>query len=151
MRRLVVSTMMVLMMSLAVQAEVKVNKVSAYLIGGRTGALSKDVLAVKDFAFWNTVIGEGDAHEPADDVLVTVNLKLSEAGEKFGDISLTAREKDGKKVLGSRTDVNPSFLDGTDGAASFVLYNVTCRNLNIEVRSGKKLLKTTNIPFACGE
>ena len=78
-----------------------------------TGRLSEDVLSRKtEFVFHNTVIGEGDAEEAADDLLVSAVLSAGKFGrpednEKFVEspVVIVARDRTGK-VIGRRSYPN---------------------------------------------
>lgn len=67
--------------------EVELGQLSARLYYKLSGDLSDDLLARPEpFVGWNTVIGEGDADEPADDLLVAVTLtSLTGDGEFLED------------------------------------------------------------------
>lgn len=51
-------------------ADLQVIDIKAYLFLEKTGTLSSNIIGRKHF-FFNSIIGEGDAGEPANDVLST--------------------------------------------------------------------------------
>lgn len=117
-----------------------------------SGTFSPNIASPSSFSGWNTVIGEGDAKEQAQDVLVTVRLK-SDGSDGFltgAPLIITARNRAGK-VIGSRTvrDILVPYK-GTVSSALW-LHNATCAGLlRIEARMGKQV-KTTTASLACGE
>ncbi len=84
----------------APQNGVTIGGLRAHLFYERSGVLSDDVLARDPpFSGWNTVIGEGDAGEPAENLLVIARLD-NPGAEAFLDEKVTIRvsgEK-GKKL-----------------------------------------------------
>ena len=118
--------------------------------------LSEDILHRKEeFSAWNTVIGEGSAEEPADDVLVIVpvlNGPNGSGGEAFAEVPIIVRALDGKgKVLGSRK-LGASFTDAS-GREHIALWlqDVTCAGpLRIEAVMGAQK-KQVRFDFNCGE
>lgn len=66
----------------AAAQNVELGEITARLYYKDRGELSEDLLA-RDPAFvgWNTVIGEGDAEGPAEDLLVAVTLALVDADD----------------------------------------------------------------------
>lgn len=71
-----------------------------------TGTLSGNVAPSAKFSFWNTGAGEGDAKEPAEDLLVSVPIQMP-PGRDMGEnseipLTISVRTMSGK-LLGSRT------------------------------------------------
>jgi hypothetical protein len=58
----------------AVQAAPRIGEIRAQLYYEATGRLSSNIAPPAAFTGWNTIIGEGDAEEPANDILVTVEV-----------------------------------------------------------------------------
>lgn len=62
----------------AAAQELQLGPITAQLYYKDSGALSDDLLAREDFVGWNTVIGEGSAEGPAEDLLIAVTLSQVE-------------------------------------------------------------------------
>ncbi len=128
----------------------KIDRITAQLYYEYSGTLSENIAAPAEFALWNTIIGEGDAKEPADDVLVTVFLRGKAELVGFAPLKIVAKDAKGK-VLGQR-NAEPTLAD-KDGkaAAALMLYDVGCAGkVTITAMMGKSW-KTSIIDFACGE
>lgn len=138
------------------QAQVAIAEIKAQLFLERSGALS-DNLVGRSLALHNTVIGEGDAGEPAEAVLVTLvftGAKNSKSSDKIArDLAaVTVRQKarTGEKILLKR--VYGGFLFGESGRFHkvFMLDNATCAPLEIEVKIGRSV-RNASLDFRCGE
>jgi hypothetical protein len=141
----------------AAAAPVQLSDIHAQLYYMGTGRLSEDVLnRPKEFVLWNTIIGEGDADENADDILITVQL----IGDKFGKpedneqvlddpVVITARNEKGKLVA-SRTFKH--VLLSTRGSAwlSLWLPEQTCESVDVQA-TYQKQRKVAHLKMACGE
>jgi len=127
-----------------------IEDVSVRLFYEESGELSADITKVEDFIGWNTIIGEGSAREPADNMLVTVKLKTD--GEQFignQPLSLVAKSDDGVNFEG----VEESYLTSDSGVVHipFWIQNAGCAgNLEITARVGKAV-KEIKIALHCGE
>lgn len=134
----------------APQATIESIRVQLYYEG--SGTLSGNIAPPAKFSGWNTVIGEGDAKEPAQDVLVSVRLK-SDGSDGFLTETLlviTARNGAGK-IIGQRTV--RSILVPYQGTVASALWlpNATCAGkLRIEARFGKQV-RTASASLDCGE
>lgn len=137
-------------------SSVRLGRVEARLFYEETGRLSDDLLArPKPFIAWNTIIGEGDAEEAANDMLVTVRIE----GDKFANdsqefinspIDLTVTGPKGQ-LLGSRRW--PNLLTSSKGVVVLPLWvkNVGCAGaVTIEARYNGAT-KTGHLAFDCGE
>lgn len=73
-----------------------------HLFYQETGRLSPDISPPASFSGWNTIIGEGDAEEAADDLVVVVEIRAD--GHHFIDTPLrvVARGGEGNRVLAER-------------------------------------------------
>lgn len=140
----------------AASAQVAVAEIRAQLFLERSGKLSEN-LAGANKSLHNTVIGEGDAGEPADAVLVTLSFtgpKNSRSSDKIArDLaSVTVRQqaKTGERILLKRA--YGGFLFGESGRIhkAFLLDSATCAPLEIEVKVGRSS-KSTKLDFSCGE
>jgi hypothetical protein len=89
-------------------SELTIARIEARLFYEETGRLSDELLhRSKPFSGWNTIIGEGDAEEHADDLLVTVRMEPSGGAaqdQKSVDAPLTLSAYDRRgKLIGQRT------------------------------------------------
>jgi len=137
-------------------AQVTVEGIQAQLFLERSGRLSDNLVGAKK-SLHNTVIGEGDAGEPADAVLVTLafsGAKNSKSSDKIArdlaSVTVRQKTKTGEKILLRR--VYGGFLFGESGRIhkAFLLDSATCAPLEIEVKIGRSS-KTAKLDFSCGE
>jgi hypothetical protein len=132
---------------------VTLDRVEARLFYEGTGRLSDDLLnRAKEFTGWNTIIGEGSAEEPANDLVVAVRLASLDGTEKYvaAPVKLAVRNVKGK-VIGSRTW--KGVLVSKDGAAVLPLWlnDVGCvGELKFTARYNGKT-KTGHLALDCGE
>ncbi len=122
----------------------------------RSGKLSDNIVGTKK-SFHNTVIGEGDAGEPAESVLVTLVItgprnktSSDKIARDLASVTVTQQTKQGPKVLLRRA--YGGFLFGEQGRVhkAFFLDNATCAPLEVEVKLGKTR-KAVKVDFTCGE
>jgi len=132
------------------RATIESIRVQLYYEG--SGTLSGNIAPPATFSGWNTVIGEGDAKEPAQEVLVSVRLK-GDGSDGFlteTPLVITARNGAGK-IIGQRTV--RSILVPYQGTVASALWlpNAICTGkLRIEARLGKQV-RTTSVSLDCGE
>ena len=102
MGRVVLALAAALLLPAAADAQ-QVGRIRAHLVYEETGRLSEDLVARPDFAAWNTIIGSGEAEEPANDVLVMVEVIGTTGGEEniAAPLEIVARGENGR-VLGRR-------------------------------------------------
>jgi hypothetical protein len=134
-------------------ASVELDRVEAYLFYKGTGRLSDDLLnRVKEFAGWNAIIGEGDAEEPADDLVVAARLTSLDGTEKYvaGPVELSVRNGKGK-VIGSRTW--KGVLTSKDGAVVLPLWlnDVGCAGELKFTARYNGTTKAAHLALDCGE
>ena len=100
MGRVVLALAAALLLPAAADAQ-QVGRIRAHLVYEETGRLSEDLVARPDFAAWNTIIGSGEAEEPANDVLVMVEVIAASGGEEniSTPLEIVARGED-RRVLG---------------------------------------------------
>ncbi|MCB2077110.1 MAG: hypothetical protein KDE55_05350 [Novosphingobium sp.] len=129
----------------------KLGNIEARLFYQHTGRLSENILDREEpFVAWNTVIGEGSAEEPANDLLVLVTVLAG--GEVFSDRALLVRidGPDGKTLAGRRF---ASILTSGEGRAVMPVWvnDVGCAgDIAIHVRFGKQeTVERLSLP--CGE
>lgn len=134
----------------AAAPDAKIERISAQLYYESTGTLSVDVMADPHFTLFNTVIGEGDAREPANDVLVSVSMAVPIADANLnGTLVLTVKDDKGK-VLAKRSMPGLLAIGGHVHKGVF-LHDVGCAgDLSIEARYGTQK-KTGTVPMTCGE
>lgn len=135
---------------------ISVQDIKVQLFLERTGTLSETLVGSKK-TFFNTPLGEGDAGEPSESVLVTLTFegpKNSRASDKLARdlaaVKVTQTLKTGQKILLNRAFMG--ILFGETGVAhkAFMLDTATCAPLLIEARVGKSR-KTAKVDFRCGE
>lgn len=133
---------------------VSLARLEARLFYMETGRLSEDLLArPKPFDGWNTIIGEGDAEEKADDLLVSARMEVS-TGERHrlvdAPVSVVVRDAKGK-LLGSRRWNH--FLTSDRGVVVLPLWvnDATCAGeITIEGRF-QSTVKRARLQMHCGE
>lgn len=147
-----------LTMAQASPPEATLGDIEARLFYKETGRLSDDLLSRrKPFGFHNTIIGEGDAEEAADDLLIVVTIDSGKWGkpeenQKFIErpVEIVARGKDGK-VLGRR--VFPSVLTSSGGTERKALWlnDVTCAGDVTITATFAGQRKNATLGMGCGE
>ena len=137
-------------------AQVAVADIRAQLFLERSGTLSENLVGANK-ALHNTPIGEGDAGEPSDTVLVTLSFtgpKNTRSSDKIArdlaSVTVKQKTKAGERILLKRA--YGGFLFGEAGRVhkAFLLDNATCAPLEIEVKVGRTA-KTAKLDFRCGE
>ena len=137
-------------------AQVAVAEIRAQIFLERSGRLSDNLIGANK-ALHNTVIGEGDAGEPAEAVLVTLvftgakNAKSSDKiARDLASVTVKQKAKTGEKILLRRA--YGGFLFGESGRIhkAFMLDNATCAPLEIEVKVGRSA-RTAKLDLTCGE
>ena len=133
----------------------KVTAIQAKLFYHDKGTFSRDVLVKPNFAFWNVIIGAGDAEGYSDSTLVLVEVSgksEEDAAPPVRKVELTAVAKG--KVLLKRALPVGLFSDDHKFYAAFWLYDTGCERVKLTARilgqsQPSSLSKT--IPFECGE
>lgn len=115
-----------------------------------SGRLSPDLTQQPDFAGWNVIIGEGSAEEPANDLLVTAELRT--AGEAFVRTPLRIVVTNAKgKLLASRA--YKTFLIPREGRVYLPVWirDAGCvGDLKVNVQFGAQHRSET-LRLQCGE
>jgi len=130
--------------------QVEIEDISMRLFYESSGELSEDITAIDDFAGWNTVIGEGSAREPADNMLVTVVLKTTRH-DYIDDQPLFVWAQSGDATIFKSAQA--SYLTGYDGYVRlpFWLTDIGCAGkLEFTARIGEQI-KTETLELHCGE
>jgi hypothetical protein len=131
----------------------RITAIRAQLYYEENGSLSDDILA-RDFALWNTIIGEGDAASASNFTLVTVEISGAHvpSGTLSAEISATV---DGNIVLEKRQIPVALYDDKTKFYAPLWLYGTGCQAVHISARLTDNGVETSvdrkTIPFECGE
>jgi hypothetical protein len=140
-----------LLIGIASAQTAEIEDIRVQLFYERSGTLSEDLTKLKKVSLWNTIIGEGDAKEPANSFLVSVEIRgKPESFSKRESIAVTVFDKAKKSmVMQRRFD---GLLFGKDGLLVKPVFveNRTCAPIEITARS-KSGVKTVTVPFACGE
>ena len=135
----------------ACEEEAVMGAMTAHLFYKESGRLSEDLLA-RDYPFigWNTVIGEGDAAEAADDLAVVVRIET--VGQAYLpeqlDIWVTD-ENDGE--LGRRRFDGLLTSDAGQLANVLWLNDVTCAGVITLHAKFRGEEKTATLQLECGE
>jgi hypothetical protein len=140
----------VLNLNSAAADEMRVASIEAFLVYGYSGKISANIADLNgNFSFWNSIINDADGQEPADDVLIIAHFEKTGDG-RSEQVSITAREKVTSKLLDTRKNLAPSFINGKIAAQSLLLHHIGCTNFDVIVSVGK-VKKSINLPFKCGE
>lgn len=142
--------------TLAAQTKVapKITAIRAQLFYDATGTFSQDILAQKDLALWNTVIGEGSAGAASTSTFVTVEISGRNLPVGATKVEITATGN--KSRLIQRKVIGVDIYDErTKFVAPLWLHDTGCEPNKITARligaSGAGSVMTKTIPFACGE
>ena len=127
-----------------------VADIKAYLIYESSGTLSDNIAPPVKFHGWNTLIGEGDARQPANDVLVMAVVSGPRGSLVPGPLSLTISDRRTKRILVSRTIDNLLFGANGEVTKGVFVPDATCTPLEIEASIGASRRSTT-LDFACAE
>lgn len=149
MRRLAFIAFAILAAAPAFAAAPRIDKIEAKLFYQNSATLSDNVAMGSGVNLWNTVIGEGDAQEPANDVLIIVTIAADPSSYDDTPLSIEVKGDDGKVVATRRLK---GLLVGDTGKVSRAVYleDSTCNALSVKASIGKSTM-TLEVPFACGE
>lgn len=132
----------------------KITAIRAQLFYDATGTFSADVLAQKDLALWNTIIGEGSAGAPSTSTLVTVEISgrnLPVGGTKV-EITATGKKN---QLIQKRVVAVDIYDQRAKFYAPLWLNDTGCEPIKITARligtGAPAGIVTKTIPFACGE
>lgn len=138
----------------AAQAQVAVDDIRIQFFAERTGTWSENIVGVRK-NFTNTPRGEGDAGEPAEQVLVTLVFtgpKNSRSSDKvardLANVTVTQQAKTGPRTLLRRAYGGFSFGESGRYHKVFMLDNATCAPLEVDVRLGRSR-RAVNVNFNC--
>ncbi|MEZ4400820.1 MAG: hypothetical protein R3B06_12420 [Kofleriaceae bacterium] len=135
-------------------ATYQVAGIHAFLYFHGTGTFGSKDITDGTVALWNTIIGEGDAGEPASAVLVKVDL----TGPSFANATgkLVVEAKVGRMRLARQTFAVSDFFDEARPQITvpLILTGVGCTDVVVTATlSGKgiKSKRQATLPFSCGE
>lgn len=131
------------------KAAATIEKIVVRLAYHDTGSFSDDIAPPARFSGWNTIIGEGDAKGPANDILVQVHLKANVDEGNLDEPLVVEVKGDGKRLAGHR--VTAMFFRGGKTVRSFMVYNATCAGMVEVVATHARQRKATGVKLACGE
>ena len=130
---------------------IEVGALRAHLWYEETGRLSENIAPPVAFSAWNTVIGEGQAAEIANDLFLTAEV-LSSGGEQNVDVPLVLELRDSAgRILATRTV--DSVLTSPQGKSVKGLwaYDIGCSGeITFSARLGG-LSRNVVLNFECGE
>jgi hypothetical protein len=145
-----------LALTTSASAQVAVDDIKIQLFLERSGTLSENIVGSKK-TYANTPLGEGDAGEPADAVVVTLifsGAKNAVSSDKIArdvaSITVTQAAKTGPKILLRRAYGGFRFGESGKIHKAFTLDNATCAPLEVDVKVGKTR-KNVKVPFSCKE
>jgi hypothetical protein len=132
-------------------AAARIGEITLRLFYERTGRLSAPVREGPDFNTWNMAWGGGSAEEPANDVLVSVEI-VGEAnsGPVGAPLEIVARNAQGR-VIGRRVFRDLQFWESAHLWKSLWLTDATCDGLDITVTLGRASRRLQTEGFYCAE
>lgn len=128
----------------------RIERIEVRLLYETTGAISDSIAPPSSFATWNTVIGGGDAKEPAHDLLVQVHLSVAEHQANVATpLRVTVTDASGRK-LASRS-FPALFFNGGRVVRTLLVPDAGCAGrLTVKASLGTAT-KEANVPMMCGE
>ena len=134
----------------AADVQPRLGPISVQLFYETTGVLSDNIAPPAMFTASNTSIGEGDAREPANDLLVTARLTVpGDEANSATPLTLKATGPGGK-VLAARTFASMFFKHGKIAQALFVPNAVCAGKVRFDAVFGAQR-KTVTVDLKCGE
>ncbi len=132
----------------------KITAIRAQLFYDSEGTFSKDILSAKNFALWNTIIGEGSAEAASTSTFVTVEISGRNLPVGAAKVQITATGNKNRLIQKKLIDVD-IYDERTKFFAPFWLYDTGCEKIKITAQLLGKGVSvapvTKTIPFACGE
>jgi hypothetical protein len=138
----------------------EIGRIRAHLVYEETGRLSADLLTAQGMALWNTIIGEGDAEEMANDLLILVEVLGAGAQQEFIEepLEIGVRRDESFSIGRPRGRVNrqrrfESLLTSDEGRVWKALYlpDAGCAGrLEISATIGRSTRRAT-LDLVCGE
>lgn len=147
MKSLVSAAALLLLAMPAAASAAEVGRIRVHLFYETTGRLSDDI-ATTGFAAFNVVIGEGSAEEPANDVVVAVEVRATD--EARTPLRIVVRNEHGR-ILAQRTVRGPFYSEGGSLWKAVWLEDAGCAGpLTITAAIGRSTA-TERVILACGE
>lgn len=132
----------------------RINAMRAMLFYENSGKFSQDILADKNFALWNVIIGAGSAEGASHSTLVVVEVSGKAGSYETGrKIQFTATDAQGRTLV-TRGVPTGIMSDAGKFFAAFWLYDTGCSPVTLTARimgQRQPSAMTKKIPFACGE
>lgn len=129
---------------------VKISGIEARFFYEGTGALSDNIAPPATFRAWNSMIGEGDAKQPANDLVVSVALTSDRVEANVATpLTLTVTRANGR-VVAKRTFKSLFFKNGKLVKALFVPDAACLGKATIKAVVGAEK-RLTNVELDCGE
>lgn len=126
----------------------EIGRIRAHLVYENSGMLSPDILTQQDFAGWNTIIGEGSAEEPANDLLVLVELVRDDGSR--APLRIVVRDGRGRTVA-QRTIAGPFLFEEASVWKPLLVQDVGCAGtVRITATVGRST-RSASVDLDCGE
>lgn len=129
----------------------KIERIALRLLYETTGAVSDDIADPgSSFATWNTVIGGGDAKEPAHDLLVQVHLSVAQKQANVSTpLQVTVTDAKGRKLASKSFPA--LFFDNGRCVRSLLVPDAACAGRITVKASIGTAKKEVVVPLMCGE
>ena len=146
----VLALVAMLAMQPAAAGEAQLGDIRMQLVYTESGRLSRDISPPNAFTGWNTVIGEGDAGQPANDMEVSVELRTNGRQNVRTPVTLAARRAGGRTIA---TRTFSDTLTSGEGRAvlSLRLADVGCAGLIRVTATFGRQRRSEEIELNCGE
>ena len=130
--------------------QIRLDSLRVQLLYETSGTLSPNIAPPATFTLFNSTIGEGDAREPASDVLISVVVTSSAAQANLTrPVALTVRGRGGRVL--ARRSFDGVFVTSRRAVRSLLAQDITCAGpVTIEATYGTQR-KTATLNFLCGE
>ncbi len=132
----------------------KITAIRAQLFYDAKGTFSDDILAQKDLALWNTIIGEGSSGGASTSTFVIVEISGRHLPVGATTVEITATGKKNRLIQRKVMAVD-IYDERTKFFAPLWLYDTGCEPINISAhligKGAPATVVTKRIPFECGE
>lgn len=134
----------------ATDPDMHLDSMQIKLVYKGTGVLSQDI-ASGPFSAWNTVIGEGEAAEPADDMIAFVVVgSMGEQSFRETPVDVVATDAHGK-ILARRRFENVLTTDAGKASLPMFIPDSTCSGMvTVTATMGSERM-AKSVAMACGE
>lgn len=139
------------------QPTAKIDKITIRLIYTTSGTFSQDISDPAGFTGWNTIIGGGDAKEPADDLLVQVHLKMDQDEGNLAqpltiDVKGDRAGHNNKPGQLARHACNGIFFRDGRSVCTLIVRAAGCSGrVTVRAAIGRTERKSAGVTLACGE